>query len=106
MVNAKNADFFISLHCNASASHTGNGVEVHTYRGRKLPQAAKVCEGLSKLGFRNRGIKDGSGLYVVKNTNPPAMLVEMLFLDNNTDQLLYKKHGCNVIARAIADALV
>ena len=105
MANAKEVDLFISLHCNASSSHTGNGVEVHTYRGKRLKEAVKVCDALHSIGFKNRGIKDGSKLYVVKNTKAPAMLVELFFLDNPTDQALYKKVGCKEIAKKIANVL-
>ena len=105
LANSKDIDLFISLHCNASASHSANGVEVYTYKGRKLDQAVHVCYELSLKGFRNRGIKDGSSLYVVKNTKAPAMLIELFFLDNSTDQTLYSKVGYRTIARAIANAL-
>lgn len=105
MVNGKDIDLFISLHCNASSKHTAHGVEVHTYKGRKLNQAVGICDELESIGFRNRGIKDGSGLYVIKHTNAPALLVEMFFLDNADDQNLYSKLGYAKIARAIANAL-
>lgn len=105
MVNGKDIDLFVSLHCNASASHEGNGVEVHTYKGRKLTQAVDVCGAVSGLGFRNRGIKDGSRLYVVRNTKAPAMLVELFFLDNPTDRGLYSAIGCKRLARVIAEAV-
>lgn len=103
--NSKDVDLFISLHCNASASHSANGVEVYTYKGKKLDQAVHVCYELSLKGFRNRGIKDGSNLYVVKNTKATAMLVELFFLDNVTDQKLYSNVGYKTIARAIANAI-
>ena len=80
-------------------------MEVHTYKGRKLTQAVDVCEAVSGLGFRNRGIKDGSGLYVVRNTKAPAMLVELFFLDNPTDRGLYSAIGCKRLARVIAEAV-
>lgn len=105
MANSKDIDLFISLHCNASASHSANGVEVHTYKGRKLASAVNVCDALKAAGFRNRGIKDGSGLYVVKNTHAPAMLVELFFLDNKIDQELYKKLGYAKIAKVIVNAI-
>lgn len=105
LANSKDIDLFISLHCNASAAHTANGVEVHTYKGRKLDKAVHVCYELSLKGFRNRGIKDGSSLYVVKSTKAPAMLIELFFLDNKTDQTLYSNIGYKTIARAIANAL-
>lgn len=106
MANAKDIDLFVSLHCNASAAHTANGVEVHTYKGRKLKQAVAICDTMEDIGFRNRGVKDGSKLYVVKNTEAPAILVEMMFLDNGTDQALYRELGCQRIARAIANGLI
>lgn len=62
--------------------------------------------GYGAKGFRNRGIKNGTSLYVIKNTNSPAMLVELFFLDNQIDQTLYKKLGAKAIAQAIADAIV
>lgn len=104
--NSQDIDLFISLHCNASGSHSANGVEVYTYKGKKLDQAVHVCYELSLKGFRNRGIKDGSNLYVVKNTKAPAMLIELFFLDNVTDQTLYSKVGYRTMARAIANAIV
>lgn len=106
LANAKDIDLFVSLHCNASTKHTGNGVEVHTYKGRKLPQAVAVCDALEDLGFRNRGVKNGSGLYVVKNTDATALLVEMFFLDNKEDQARYREVGYAGIARAICNAIL
>lgn len=103
--NVNDPDLFISLHCNASGTHTGNGVEVYTYNGRKLDKAIRVCYEMSRLGLRNRGIKDGSKLYVVKNTTAPALLIEMFFLDNKTDQGIYTKYGYRGIAKAICEAI-
>lgn len=103
--NASGAELFISLHCNASSAHTGHGVEVYTYKNKKLDKAVHICYELSRLGFRNRGIKDGTNLYVVKNTTMPAILIEMFFLDNATDQSIYTKNGYKGIAKAIAEAI-
>ena len=105
LANSSGADLVVSLHCNASASRKGYGVECYTWKGANVPQAAKICGNMAKLGFRNRGIKDGSGLYVVKHTKAVAVLVELFFLDNYTDRALYLKHGAEQIAAAIAAAL-
>ena len=99
---AKNADLLISIHLNAGG---GNGVEVYTWKGRKLPLAERICENINKLGYRNRGVKDGSQFYVIKNTPPTceAMIVECCFVDSDED---YKLYDYEEIAYAIRDAIV
>lgn len=104
-VNNSDAELFISLHCNASTLHTGHGVECYTWKGAKHAHASKICANLAKLGFRNRGIKDGRNLYVVKNTKPTAILVELFFLDNYEDRKLYLEKGAEQIAAAIAKSI-
>ena len=103
--NNSGAELFISIHCNASTAHTGHGVECWTYKGAQHTEAKRICANLSSLGFRNRGIKDGRNLYVVKNTTAKAILVELFFLDNYTDRKRYLELGADKIATAIADAI-
>lgn len=104
--NASGASLFISLHCNASAAHNANGMEVYTWKGNKTDVAVRTCYELSLKGFKNRGVKDGSELYVIKGTKMNAILIEMFFLDSKTDQTLYNKLGAKGIAKAIANAIV
>lgn len=103
--NASSADLFISIHCNASATHQGHGVEVYTWKGRKHDVGVRLCYEISKLGFRNRGVKNGDHLYVIQNTTMEAVLIELFFLDNATDQNLYTKVGYRSIAKAIVEAI-
>ena len=103
--NNSGADLFISIHCNASTAHTGHGVECWTYKGAQHTEAKRICANMAKLGFRNRGTKDGRNLYVVKNTTAKAILVELFFLDNYTDRKRYLELGADKIATAIADAI-
>ena len=103
--NKTDADWFISIHCNASASRLGHGVECYTYKGSKHKAALNICENIEALGFRNRGVKDGSHLYVVRQTTAKAILVELFFLDNHTDRHLFFKHGAEKLADAIAKSL-
>lgn len=105
MANAENLDWFVSIHFNASGSHEGHGVEVYTYQGRQYPDALEVCKNLENLGFSNRGVKDGSGLYVVRKTKAKSMLIEVCFCDNDTDVALYQSYGYDRIAQAIFEAL-
>ena len=103
--NNSGAELFLSIHCNASTAHTGHGVECWTYKGAQHTEARRICANLSSLGFKNRGIKDGRNLYVVKNTTAKAILVEMFFLDIYRDRKLYLELGADKIATAIADAI-
>lgn len=94
----RDADAFVSIHLNAGG---GRGCEAYTWRGRKHSLAVGVCNKLSKLGFRNRGVKDGSNLYVIKKTYVEATLIEVCFVDNKEDADLYKKAGAKRIAQTI-----
>ena len=100
--NNNDADLFVSIHLNAGG---GQGCEVYTWKGQKVAQAVKACENLNKLGFKNRGVKDGSKLYVIKNTRCTAILIEVCFLDNIKDVELYKQVGYTKVAQAIYNAI-
>ena len=103
--NNSGAELFLSIHCNASAAHTGYGTECWTYKGNQHEAAKRICANLSSLGFRNRGIKDGRNLYVVKNTTAKAILVELFFLDIYQDRKRYLDLGEDQIAASIAEAI-
>lgn len=100
--NAHPLDLFVSIHFNAGG---GKGTEVFTYGAVKHNEAANVCNAMSSLGFANRGVKDGSDLYVVRHTSAKAILIEVCFVDTKTDVELYKQVGVEAIAIAIAEAI-
>lgn len=105
MANATDLDYFISIHFNNDAARAGHGVEVYTYKGRQYPDAVEVCEHIAALGFTNRGVKAGSGLYVIRKTKAKAMLIEVCFV-NNPDAALYEQkfeEVCRAIAYALSD---
>lgn len=99
---SKNADLFISIHLNAGGGH---GTEVYTWKGHKTTRAIAVASNLSKLGFANRGVKDGSEFYVLRKTKCEAMLIEVCFVDNEIDYTLFKNHGYTKIANAIMKSI-
>lgn len=106
LANEENLDWFISIHFNASVAHIGQGVEVYTYKGRQYPEALKICSNIAKLGFRNRGVKNGSNLYVVRKTKAKAMLIEVCFCDNQKDVDLYNRVGAaDAVAQAIFNSI-
>lgn len=87
--NSWGADIFLSLHTNAAANNRASGSEALIY-SRESTVALNLGENiLTQLnlvtGLRNRGIVERPGLYVLKRTNMPAVLVEMGFISNAYD---------------------
>ena len=105
MANRTDLDYFISIHLNNDAKKAGHGVEAYTYKGRQYQDAVEVCEHIAALGFTNRGVKVGSGLYVIRKTKAKSMLIEVCFV-NNPDATTYQQKFeqiCTAIAYALAD---
>lgn len=106
------ADIFISIHCNYDkVSDSTAGIEVWCrYSGQDGEKLATCLdEQLAKLNYtRDRGLKyeeDGS-LYVLRNTNAPAALVELGFLNNVSDSTFLKsEEGQKKCSEAIAQGL-
>ena len=99
--NREDLDWFIAIHFNAGG---GQGVEVYTYEGRQYQDAIDVCNNIAALGFNNRGVKAGTGLYVIRKTKAKSMLIEVCFVDTE-DANKYLQVGYKAIAKAIVDAL-
>lgn len=99
--NREDLDWFIAIHFNAGG---GQGVEVYTYEGRQYQDAIDVCNNIAALGFNNRGVKAGTGLYVIRKTIAKSMLIEVCFVDTE-DANKYLQVGYKAIAKAIVDAL-
>ena len=102
MANAQPLDLFVSIHFNSGG---GKGSEVFTYGGQRHAEAVAACEKLHALGFVNRGVKDGSDLYVIHRTAAKSMLVEVCFVDTASDVDLYHKLGAQRVAEAISEAI-
>lgn len=100
--NYHGADVFVSLHFNAF-NWSANGTEVYAISSRGKQIAQSVVNAIAQLGFINRGVKSGSKLHVVRNTNMPAILVECCFCDSQKDMDLYDKEK---MAEAIFQGLI
>ena len=96
----KNGRLDVSIHLNAGG---GTGTEVLYYDQQGL--AAKVCSSIcSVTGWHDRGAKPRKDLYFLKNTNAPAILIEVCFIDSVSDMAkLYEK--MDEIVSAIVTAL-
>ncbi|PEP86222.1 N-acetylmuramoyl-L-alanine amidase, partial [Bacillus toyonensis] len=81
--NSHSVDLVISFHLNAY-NGSANGVEVCYYDQQSL--AAKVSAQLAKdIGWSNRGAKERKDLAVLRGTKAPAILIELGFIDNESD---------------------
>jgi len=86
--NAWGADYFISLHTNASVIESASGSEAFVFRRDSDAEilAENILEQLNfATGLQNRGVISRPGLYVLKRTRMPATLVELGFITNPTD---------------------
>lgn len=86
--NSWGADYFISIHTNASTSSSVNGTEALVYSAPSRASALgeDIVAGIvENTGLRDRGIKLRPGLYVLRKTNMPAVLVELGFISNPRD---------------------
>ncbi len=106
--NEAGADFFISIHRNSFPTDNAvSGVETLVYdkSGIKLQMAENINEQLEAVGFVNRGVKERPGLVVLRRTKMPAVLVEVGFINSDTDNQLFDDNF-NDIALAIAEGIL
>ena len=110
--NSRKVDLDVSIHFNSGAGDKkGNGkstgVEVCIYNdsSKAKDEAKRICEKLAKLGFKNRGVKIRNGLYFLKHTKAPSLLIEVCFVDDKDDVAIYQKN-VDKIAKSIAEALI
>lgn len=101
--NSQRLDLFLSLHLNAGG---GTGAEVYTTNTSGAKQEAKklIDTYCNRTGFRNRGHKF-SELYVLRHTNTPAMLLEMCFVDTESDFKRWNNLGVETIANIIVEGI-
>lgn len=111
--NAHTVDLDISIHFNAGRNDQKGdkkigGIEVLLTKNVDLKgkAATNICKEVAKLGYTNRGVKVSSSLYVLKNTNAPAILIECCFVDDKDDYELYKKGNYSAMAKAIVEGIL
>ena len=91
--NSWGADYFISLHANASASPQANGSEAYVFSlgSTASALASSILRYMTaETGLRNRGVFARPSLYVLKKTNMPAVLIELAFISNPREAALMR----------------
>jgi N-acetylmuramoyl-L-alanine amidase len=104
IANKSNCDLFVSIHINAFDGRA-NGTEVllHNNSSKCKDEANRICDNISKLGFKNRGVKERPDLYVLRHTKMAALLVECCFIDSDSDMKIYNIEN---MARAIVEGII
>ena len=106
--NAAGVDFFVSIHRNSYPTDNAvSGVEslVYDKSGIKLQMAENINDQLEAVGFINLGVKARPGLVVLRRTKMPAVLVEVGFINSDTDNQLFDDNFDD-IALAIAEGIL
>ena len=88
VANEWGADYFISIHANASTNPAQNGTEVYVYRNPSVAAnlAKDVLQGIvQRMDTRDNGVRVNSALYVLRRTRMPAILVELGYITNAED---------------------
>ena len=104
--NANEADYFISIHCNAF-NEIARGTETYcAYLGGEGEMLATAIQNsiVNKLNTTDRGVKTAN-YYVLQHTEMPAVLVECEFIDNNRACELLMDNT-DLFADAITDGVV
>lgn len=106
MANDWGADLFASIHCNAfNGKAQGTETLVYSLKSGSVPYAERIQKAIvSKLGTKDRGIKERPDLRVLKKTTMPALLIETAFIDNVDDALLLKNRQDD-FAKAIFEGI-
>lgn len=89
--NAWGADYFISLHANASDITSASGSEAYVFSSASaaVPLAENILNQLSiNTGLESRGVFARPSLYVLRRTAMPATLIELGFITNPYDAAL------------------
>ncbi|MEY7999372.1 N-acetylmuramoyl-L-alanine amidase [Clostridium sp. Mt-5] len=108
--NDANAKYFVCIHANYFTESSAHGTETLYYTGNSEGEklALNIQNSIVKeVGMYDRGLKDGSWLYIAKNTNATSALVELGFVSSPDDAAkLSSDEYRQKFAQAIADGIL
>lgn len=106
--NAVGADYFISIHRNASPyPNQYSGVEslVYSRYGESARLADNINRRLEQIGFENQGVNERQDLVVLNRSQMPAVLLEVGFINTDQDNRLFDERF-DQVAQAIAEGIL
>lgn len=106
MTNELPADLFVSIHCNAFKWDQGSGTQTYYCHPQSKGLAVVMQDALWPQLKRKDGGVHQARFCVVRETQIPAVLVEMLFIDNkNEEAILNKPEARQAAAVGICEGL-
>ncbi|SES90338.1 N-acetylmuramoyl-L-alanine amidase [Natronincola peptidivorans] len=116
VANQLNADLFISVHANATLNNAIHGVENLYYPSEKNPEDFRDNRRLAQtfqtemvrmLGAHDRKIIPRENLYVIRETNMPAIITEIGYLTNSQEAAkLATEQYKQLVAEALYQSIV
>lgn len=115
--NSSGAAFFCSIHYNQGGNvinkeereYSGTGAEVYKSDNDFSNLAAKKILNniVSNFDLKNRGVKNGTHLFVIRNTDAPSILIEGGFVSSKHDAgILNNDSGLAKMGREIANGII
>ncbi|MFF2908188.1 N-acetylmuramoyl-L-alanine amidase [Paenibacillus sp. NPDC057934] len=106
LANNLKADLFISVHANSGASSSASGSETYYQRDASKALANVMHKYLVQAtGISDRGVRYGN-FHVIRETKMPAVLLEVGYLSNKSDEaLLFNDAFQNKVAAGIVSGI-
>lgn len=113
IANNIGADLYVSVHSNSFGTDKPFGTTVLYYAdgggntvGKTLARNIQ-SEIVATLGTHDRGLTNGSEMYVIRKTAMPSVIVEMAFISNPNDRQILADDNCRrLLAQSIARGII
>lgn len=105
----KQANYFISVHVNASTNDNASGFEIYCNKSniKSYALAENISNSMEKIGYsKNRGILDGNSLYVIKNNKVNAILIELGYIRSSDMNYLTSNRKTRKLSEKIAQGII
>lgn len=111
IINNVKPNLVVSLHVNANMSSEKNGIEAYIsnknekFKEESTVSAEKLLNTISNKSLAKGKVKEAP-FYIMKNSNCPAVLIELGYLSNDADRdYLTSEDGQNEIAAKILESV-